>query len=41
MGAAGKKKTKKTKDKKPVPSSVAQKATHETPLKNKKKQIDA
>ena len=39
MGAAGNKKPKKSKDKKHVPSYVAEEATHETPLKNKKKQI--
>ena len=36
MGAAGNKKPKKSKNKKNVPSYVAEEATHETPLKNKK-----
>ena len=41
MGAAGNKKPKKSKDKKHVPAYVAEEASPETPLKNKKKQIDA
>lgn len=36
MGAAGNKKPKKSKNKKDVPSYVAEEVTREMPLKNKK-----